>query len=247
MKKIVTIIFSLLVFASQAQSWKELKNAAKKINNELLSNTTEYTEKEASDALKETLNIGVVKGVNLLSVKNGYLLNPKIKIPFPKSANKVAEKLNKLGMNKQVDNVVESINRAAEDAVYSAKPIFTEAIEKMSIIDAIKIIKGNKTAGTNYLSKNTKTSLIIVFKPIIRESLDKVNATKNWNMLMNVYNKIPFVEKVNPDLDTYVTEKAINGLFVIISEQEILIRENPQERVSNLLKKVFGTNNSVKN
>ena len=150
-------------------------------------------------------------------------------------------------MNKQVDNVVESINRAAEDAVYSAKPIFTEAIEKMSIIDAIKIIKGNKTAGTNYLSKNTKTSLIIVFKPIIRESLDKVNATKNWNMLMNVYNKIPFVEKVNPDLDTYVTEKAINGLFVIISEQEILIRENPQERVSNLLKKVFGTNNSVKN
>jgi hypothetical protein len=246
MKKIATIMFSLFIFASQAQSWKELKNAAKKINKELLINET-YSEKEASDALKETLNIGVVKGVDLLSVKDGYLLDPKVKIPFPKSANKVAKKLNSLGMKKQIENAVESINRAAENAVNSAKPIFTEAIEKMSIIDAKKIIKGNKTAGTDYLSKNTKNSLITVFKPIIRESLNNVNATKNWNVLMSAYNKIPFVEKVNTDLDTYVTEKAIDGLFVIISEEEISIRENPKERVSKLLKKVFGTNNSVKN
>ena len=246
MKKIATIIFSLFIFTSQAQSWKELKDASKKINKELLINK-KYSEKEASDALKEVLNIGVAKGVDLLSIKDGYLLNPRVKIHFPKNANKVAKKLNSLGMKKQVENAVESINRAAENAVNSAAPIFTKAIEEMSIINAIKIIKGNKTAGTNYLSKNTKNSLISAFNPIIRESLEKVNATKNWKILMSTYNKIPFVEKVNPDLDKYVTEKAIDGLFVIISEQEILIRENPKERVSKLLKKVFGTNNSVKN
>ena len=138
-------------------------------------------------AILTTERLSSWTGVDLLSVKDGYLLDPKVKIPFPKSANKVAKKLNSLGMKKLIENAVESINRAAENAVNSAKPIFTEAIEKMSIIDAKKIIKGNKTAGTDYLSKNTKNSLITVFKPIIRESLNNVNATKNWNVLMSAY------------------------------------------------------------
>ena len=110
----------------------------------------------------------------------------------------------------------------------------------MSIKDAIGIVKGNKTAGTDYLNRNTNSAVVNAFKPIIKSSLDKVNATKHWVSIMTTYNKIPFVEKVNPELETYVTEKAISGLFFMLAQQEIAIRENPKERTSALLKKVFG-------
>ena len=113
-------------------------------------------------------------------------------------------------------------------------------VKKMSIKDATGIVKGNKTAGTDYLNRNTNSALANAFKPIIKISLEKVNATKRWESVMNTYNKIPFVEKVNPELETYVTEKAISGLFFMLAQQEIAIRENPRERTSALLKKVFG-------
>ena len=179
------------------------------------------------------------KGVSVLSVKDGYFANLEVKIPFPKNATKVADKLKELGMQKQVDEVVLSINRAAEDAANSAKPIFVDAIKRMKIKDAIGIVRGNKTAGTNYLNKNTNSSLTNAFKPIIKTSLEKVNATKHWESVMNIYNKIPFIEKINPELETYVTDKAISGLFFMLAQQEIAIRENPKERTSALLKKVF--------
>ena len=238
MKKLFLILFIFPIF-TQAQYWKGLKKAAEKVNKELI-NKNLFSEEEAANALKETLNKGIGKGVSVLSVKDGYFANPKVKIPFPKNATKVADKLKKLGMQKQVDEVVLSINRAAEDAANSAKPIFVDAIKKMSIKDAIGIVKGNKTAGTDYLNRNTNSALANTFKPIIKTSLEKVNATKRWESVMNTYNKIPFVEKVNPELETYVTEKAISGLFFMLAQQEIAIRENPKERTSALLKKVFG-------
>ena len=238
MKKLFLILFIFPIF-TQAQYWKDLKKAAEKVNKELI-NKNPFSEEEAANALKETLNKGMEKGVSVLSVKDGYFANPKVKIPFPKNATKVADKLKKLGMQKQVDEVVLSINRAAEDAANSAKSIFVDAIKKMSIKDAIGIVKGNKTAGTDYLNRNTNSSLAKAFKPIIKISLEKVNATKRWESVMNTYNKIPFVEKVNPELETYVTEKAISGLFFMLAQQEIAIRENPRERTSALLKKVFG-------
>ena len=238
MKKLFLILFIFPIF-TQAQYWKDLKKAAEKVNKELI-NKNSFSEEEAANALKEMLNKGMGKGVSVLSVKDGYFVNPKVKIPFPKNATKVADKLKKLGMQKQVDEVVLSINRAAEDAANSAKPIFVDAIKKMSIKDAIGIVKGNKTAGTDYLNRNTNSALANAFKPIIKISLEKVNATKRWESVMNTYNKIPFVEKVNPELETYVTEKAINGLFFMLAQQEIAIRENPKERTSALLKKVFG-------
>ena len=237
MKKLFLILFIFPIF-TQAQYWKDLKKAAEKVNKELI-NKNPFSEEEAANALKETLNKGMEKGVSVLSVKDGYFANPKVKIPFPKNATKVADKLKKLGMQKQVDEVVLSINRAAEDAANSAKPIFVDAIKKMSIKDAIGIVKGNKTAGTDYLNRNTNSALANAFKPIIKISLEKVNATKRWESVMNTYNKIPFVEKVNPELETYVTEKAISGLFFMLAQQEIAIRENPKERTSALLKKVF--------
>ena len=237
MKKLFLILF-IFPLLTQAQYWKGLKKAAEKVNKELI-NKNPFSEEEAANALKETLNKGMEKGVSVLSVKDGYFANPKVKIPFPKNATKVADKLKKLGMQKQVDEVVLSINRAAEDAANSAKPIFIDAIKKMSIKDAIGIVKGNKTAGTDYLNRNTNSALANAFKPIIKTSLEKVNATKRWESVMNTYNKIPFVEKVNPELETYVTDKAISGLFFILAQQEIDIRENPKERTSALLKKVF--------
>ena len=238
MKKLFLILFIFPIF-TQAQYWKGLKKATEKVNKELI-NKNPFSEEEAANALKETLNKGMEKGVSVLSVKDGYFANPKVKIPFPKNATKVADKLKKLGMQKQVDEVVLSINRAAEDAANSAKPIFIDAIKKMSIKDAIGIVKGNKTAGTDYLNRNTNSALANAFKPIIKTSLEKVNATKRWESVMNTYNKIPFVEKVNPELETYVTEKAISGLFFMLAQEEIAIRENPKERTSALLKKVFG-------
>ena len=237
MKKLFLILFIFPIF-TQAQYWKDLKKAAEKVNKELI-NKSPFSEEEAANALKETLNKGMEKGVSVLSVKDGYFANLEVKIPFPKNATKVADKLKELGMQKQVDEVVLSINRAAEDAANSAKPIFVDAIKKMSIKDAIGIVRGNKTAGTNYLNKNTNSSLTNAFKPIIKTSLEKVNATKHWESVMNIYNKIPFIEKINPELETYVTDKAISGLFFMLAQQEIAIRENPKERTSALLKKVF--------
>ena len=238
MKKLFLILFIFPIF-TQAQYWKDLKKAAEKVNKELI-NKNSFSEEEAANALKEMLNKGMGKGVSVLSVKDGYFANPKVKIPFPKNATKVADKLKKLGMQKQVDEVVLSINRAAEDAANSARSIFVDAIKKMSIKDATGIVKGNKTAGTDYLNRNTNSALANAFKPIIKISLEKVNATKRWESVMNTYNKIPFVEKVNPELETYVTEKAISGLFFMLAQQEIAIRENSKERTSALLKKVFG-------
>ena len=238
MKQFLIILFCL-PFLGHTQSWKDLKKAAEKVNKELINNSP-FSEKEAAKALKEVLNKGTEKGVNLLSKKDGYFANEKVKIPFPKNANIVANKLKQIGMQKQVDEAVLSINRAAEDAAISAKPIFVEAINKMSIRDAIGIVKGNQTAGTDYLNKNTNKALIKTFKPIVKKSLDKVNATKHWESIMTSYNKIPFVEKVNPELETYVTQKAIDGLFYMLAQQEIAIRKNPKERTSDLLKKVFG-------
>jgi hypothetical protein len=238
MKKLLIILLCLPLFI-QAQSWKDLKKAAEKVNKELI-NKIPFSEEEAANALKETLDKGIKKGVSVLSIKDGYFANPKVKIPFPKNATKVADKLKQLGMQKQVDEVVLSINRAAEDAAISAKVIFANAIKKMSIKDAIDIVKGNKTAGTDYLNRNTNSGVVNAFKPIIKSSLDKVNATKHWENIMTTYNKIPFAEKVNPELETYVTEKAISGLFFMLAQQEIAIRENPKERTSALLKKVFG-------
>ena len=137
MKKLLILLFCLPFF-TQAQSWKDLKETAKKVNKELI-NKSSFSEEEAVNALKETLNKGTEKGVSVLSVKNGYFANPKIKIPFPENATKIANKLKQLGMQKEVDEVTLNLNRAAEDAVISAKPIFVNAIKKMSINDYVKI------------------------------------------------------------------------------------------------------------
>tara|TARA_B100002003_G_C14105697_1_gene531815 strand:+ start:753 stop:1472 length:720 start_codon:yes stop_codon:yes gene_type:complete len=238
MKKLLFFLLFLPIIGI-SQSWNDLKQATKKINKEILQQNA-FSEKEARSAIKEVLRKGTIKGVNILSKNDGYFGYPMVKIPFPNHAKEISEKLIQLGMKKQVNDVVLSINRAAEDAAISAKQIFIDAIKKMSIKDAINIVKGNKTAGTDYLNKSTNSALISAFKPIIKSSLQKVNATKYWKSILITYNKIPFVKKVDPKLETYVTKKAIEGLFFVLAKEEIAIRENPKERTSKILKKVFG-------
>jgi len=232
MKKILLILLCLPIFVS-SQQLQDLKKA-------IINNTVSFSENEAGSAIKESLNIGISKGVSVLSKQDGYFKNKNVKIPFPKEAKLMSKKLKKMGLKKQVDDVVLSINRAAEDAAISAKPIFIHAIKNMTITDAISIVKEGGASGTNYLRTNTNDSLIVAFHPIIKNSLNKVNATKYWKAVVKTYNKIPFVEKMNPKLDEYVTQKAIEGLFFMIAKEEVLIRQDMKERTSDLLKKVFG-------
>jgi len=142
-------------------------------------------------------------------------------------------------MDKQVDQFIETLNRGAEEAAKQAAPIFVSAIKQMTINDAWNILKGDKDAATQYLQKTTTSQLETKFKPVIQKALDKVNATKYYGDLVNTYNKIPFVDKVNPDLNDYATTLAIDGLFKLVAQEEANIRSNPGARTTELLKKVF--------
>jgi hypothetical protein len=153
----------------------------------------------------------------------------------------VEKKLRQIGMGEQVDKFILSLNRAAEDAAKEAKPVFVAAIKGMTIQDAMGILKGEDDAATQYLKKTTSTELHSKFNPIIKTSLDKVDATKYYSDLIKAYNRIPLVEKVNPNLDEYATEKAMEGLFIMIAKEEVSIRKDPAARTSALLKKVFGS------
>lgn len=144
-------------------------------------------------------------------------------------------------MGKKVDEFNISMNRAAEKAAAEAKTVFITAIKNMTVKDAVKIVKGPDNAATSYLKNTTSPELTEKFKPIIKSSLDNVNATRYWTDLINTYNKIPLVKKMNPNLTEYVTQKALDGLFIMISKEELKIRKDPMARTSELLKKVFGT------
>ena len=234
MNRIAAILVLFLSFSCAAEG-QLLKKAQK-----LLKGEEGLTTEEAANGLKEALIQGTSKGVDILSQVDGYLGNPEIKIPFPPEAEKVEKKLRGIGLNKQVDEAVESLNRAAEKAAVEAKDIFVAAIKGLTITDALNIVKGEQNAATEYLKRQTTASLTSKFSPIIDNSLSEVNATKYWGDVMNTYNKIPFVQKVNPDLTAYVTERAIDGLFVMIAKEELNIRQNPAARVTELLQKVFG-------
>jgi len=239
MKKFKFISIAILIFSistTQAQ-FSKFKNA---VTEKLESSSSSLSQDEVGAGLKEALTQGVEKGVDQLSQEDGYYKDLSIKIFLPEEAQKVETKLRSLGLDEQVDNTIESLNRAAEDAATEAKDIFVAAIKGMTISDAMSILQGENNAATTYLDNSTRESLASKFEPIIKVSLDKVGATKNWNSIFTTYNKLPLVQDVNPDLVDYVTQKAIDGLFVQIAKEELKIREDPAARVTDLLKKVFG-------
>ena len=198
------------------------------------------TEKDAVDGIKEALVKGTGASVTLVSKLNGYFSNPEIKIPFPENAREIESKLRAIGLGSKIDEVILSLNRAAEDAAKSAESIFVAAVKNMSISDAIQIVRGQNDAATRYLAKTTTPELKTRFSPVIKASLDKVDATRLWEELIKAYNQIPFVSKQNPNLTEYVTDKAISGLFIMIAKEELKIRQNPAARTTELLRKVFG-------
>jgi len=198
------------------------------------------TEKDAVAGIKEALVKGTGESVALVSKINGFFLNPEIKIPFPENARTIESNLRAIGLGSKVDEVILTINRAAEDAAKSAQPIFVAAITGMNISDALQIVGGKNDAATQYLAKTTTPELKAKFSPIIKSSLEKVDATRIWAELITAYNQIPFITKQNPDLTGYVTDKAINGLFTMIAKEELKIRQDPVARTTELLKKVFG-------
>lgn len=237
MKVIYALVFLTLVSCTSAQINQAISDFGKTTGD------TRPTSSEVGEGLKEALLKGVSVGADKVSQVDGYLKDPQIKIPFPPDVKKVEDRLRQAGLGNQVDRFVETLNHGAEDAAKEAKPIFISAIQQMTIADAWAILKGEQDAATQYLKKTTSDQLKAKFKPVIQNSLNKVNATKYYSDLVNTYNKIPFVDKVNPDLDNYATDLAIQGLFTMIAKEEANIRANPVARTTDILKRVFAYQN----
>ncbi len=191
--------------------------------------------------LKEALAAGSTKASQALNQVNGYYTNPKVKIPFPEDAQRVATELRNLGFGSKVDDFEKTLNHAAENAAIEAAPIFKSAITSMTINDAKNILTGPDTAATGYLRKTTYNSLFATFTPHIKKALDNTLATKKWTDIATLYNKLPTTtKKVNTDLVSFTTGKALKGLFMLVAEEEAKIRKDPVARTTDLLKKVFG-------
>jgi hypothetical protein len=236
MKTKTACIFLSFLFLITSVNAQILKDA----NRLLKQGSGKLTEKDAAEGIREALVNGTGQAVKIVSNVDGYFKNPEIKIPFPEDAKVIESKLRAVGLGSKVDEVILSINRAAEDAAKEATPIFVSAIKSMTVKDAINIVKGEDNAATNYLKQTSSPELNNKFQPIIKTSLDKVQATKYWEDLIKAYNKIPLVTKMNPDLTAYVTGKAIDGLFVMVAKEEYKIRKDPKARTTELLRKVFG-------
>lgn len=215
-------------------------NTGNIIKNLTGSGGSSLTNDEIIKGLKEALTIGSKNSSDKASQLDGFYKNPQIKIPFPKEAQQMEQTLNNMGMTQQTRDFVKALNRAAEDAARKAAPIFADAIMKMTITDGVNIVKGSDDAATQYLKQNTSSPLKDAFKPVVKSSLQKVEITKYWNPLAKSYNKLPMLKKINPDLDEYVTLKAMEGLFTLLAQEELKIRKDPMARTTDLLKKVFG-------
>jgi len=251
MKKLIfSLSLFLLMNTSHAQILKGLLNNSKdtSANNAVSavsgiikggSNGTSLSKDDIINGLKQALELGANNSVTKLSALDGYFKNNAIKILMPPEAQKVEKTLRDMGLGNEVDNAVLAMNRAAEDAAKSAAPIFVNAIKGMTIQDGMQLLQGGDSAATHYLREKTTASLTTAFKPIVAQSLEKVDATKYWNSVFSTYNKVPFVKKINPDLTSYVTEKALNGLFFQVAQEEQKIRKDPLARTTDLLKKVF--------
>lgn len=198
------------------------------------------TQTEVSQGLKEALIQGISKGADQASMTDGFFKNELIKILLPEDARRVESTLRQMGLGAEVDRALLTINRGAEKAAMEAKPIFISAIRQLTIQDAFNILKGEPDAATQFLRRTTESQLITLFQPRIQESLDEVGATRYYGDIANAYNAIPLTNrKIDPDLNAYVTQRAIDGLFLLVAQEEKNIRDNPLERTTALMKRVF--------
>ena len=201
----------------------------------------ELSESNIIQGLKEALQIGTDNAVKLVAQKDGYLNNPKIRIPLPDQVQSVNKALRAVGYGQKVDEFEMSMNRAAEEAAPEAKSVFLDAIKAMSFTDAKKILNGQNNEATFYFKDKTSEQLHEAFKPIVSKSMSNVGATSRFKDMNAKLSAIPFVSTLSFDLDKYVTDKALDGLFLMVEEEERKIRQDPAARVTDLLKEVFGS------
>lgn len=239
MKKILTLLLFTGLVTSLPAQFDGLLKKADEAKEKVLGKGGELSQDEVGKGLKEALNVGVGKAVDFLSAKGGYLDSP-YRILIPEEAQKVFQTVKRVpGFEDSEDKMIKLLNEAAEDAASKAKPIFISAIKQMTFKDAMNILMGNKDAATRYLEGTTSKALFSEFMPVIQTSLDKVNARTYWRQVVTAHNKIPFVKKANPELDEYVTNRALNGMFQLVEKKELDIRENQSSRTTDLLSKVF--------
>ncbi|MCG6880044.1 MAG: DUF4197 domain-containing protein [Deltaproteobacteria bacterium] len=233
---VLPLLFLFQGLEAAATDWGGLLDTVKKAagQNESLSTG------EIADGLKEALEIGTENAVKAVGKTGGYTDNSEIKIPLPGSIEKVRGMLTALGYGSQVDEFDRSMNRAAEIAAPKAKAIFWDSIKQMTFSDAKGILNGGDTAATDYLKKKSSGHLEEVFRPIIHNAMGEVGVTRKYQALAQPLENIPFAKGTVPDLDGYVTDGALKGLFYMLGQEEKKIRENPAARATDLLKKVFG-------
>lgn len=229
MKKRILILIGLF----QLSACTELQQVVNQLPTEGITND------QIAGGLIEALNNGITYQVSTLAVKDGFFKNELVKILLPEDLKKVDNTLRKIGLSQVADEGLKVLNRAAEDAVSEAIPIFVAAIKGMTFTDAKNILLGDKNAATNYLKNATSEVLYQKFKPIINNSLKKVGADKIWTDLITKYNSLPLTNNVNPDLTDYVTHEALKGVYTMVEIEEKEIREKVSSRTTDLLREVF--------
>lgn len=229
MKKVSLLIVSFLLF-----SCAELQEVVNKLPNENV-----LSQEQIAQGLKEALNKGISNEVSKLTKTDGFYKNSLVKILLPQELQKVDNTLRDIGLGNLADEGLLLLNRAAENAVKEATPIFVNAVKQMSFADAKQILLGNDRAATDYLSQKTRNQLYSKFNPIIKASFDKVGANDIWNTVISKYNALPMTSNVNPDLTDYVTEEALKGVFTMIAIEEKDIRNNIKSRTTDILRRVF--------
>ena len=237
------LFFASILFPSTASA--QLKKVLDKVST-VAGGSSNPSPAEMANGLKEALEKGTGQSIDRLNLENGFLGNSAIKLPFPQEAVQVERVLRRVGMGILCDQLITSLNRAAEDAVKEARPLLTQAIKDMTFKDVQGILLGSDRAATDYLQQSTTDGLKVKFAPPIQASLQKVGATAHWETIMSRYNKIPLVKPITTDLTAYVTDKALVGLFVEIANEELKLRKNSGLRSSPLLQKVFGFADSQK-
>jgi hypothetical protein len=241
MKKILML---LLVTTVCSYSYGQINLKTLKNTVTTAASSATLSESDIAKGLKEALTVGAKNASTQLNAIDGFNKNVKVRIPFPEDAQRVATKLREMGFGKKVDEFELTLNRAAEQAAKEAAPIFVNAITSMTISDAKNILMGADTSATGYLRSRTSDPLSNAFAPHIKKALDATTATRKWTELATLYNRIPLVNKVETDLVRYTTGRALKGLFTVVADEEIKIRKDPAARVTDLLKKVFGSTGS---
>jgi hypothetical protein len=230
MKKI-TLLMGIILFISC--------NELQQVVNQLPSGTPSLGNEEIGSGLRAALDKGITKQVSKLTKTDGFFKNELVKIVLPEELSKVDKTLRDIGLGNLADEGLKVLNRAAEDAVSEATPIFINAIKEISFNDAKGILLGDDEAATSYLKNKTTSELYTKFNPVIKSSFEKVGADKVWSSLINKYNAIPLTSNVNPDLTDYVTQEALKGVYTMIAVEEKEIRTKASSRTTDLLKKVF--------